>query len=69
MKIENAVRMVAGLVILVSISLGHWVSEWWLLLGAFVSLSLIQSAFTGICPAGIVLTKLGVGKDGGSCCR
>jgi hypothetical protein len=69
MKIENAVRMVVGIVMLTSMSLAHWVSEWWLLLGAFVSVSLIQSAFTGFCPAEIVLNKLGIGKGGGSCCR
>jgi len=67
MKIENAIRILAGTLVLTSISLAHWVSQWWLLLAAFVGCNLIQSAFTGFCPAEIVLRKLGVGRDS-SCC-
>jgi len=62
MKMENAIRIIAGTMVLVSISLAHWVSEWWLLLTAFVGVNLIQSAFTGFCPAEVILGKLGVGK-------
>lgn len=69
MKIENAIRIMAGTMVLISISLAHWVHENWLLLGAFVGLNLIQSALTGFCPAEIVLRKLGVGKGNGSCCN
>lgn len=67
MKLENAIRILAGTLVLVSISLAHWVDERWLFLTAFVGLNLIQSAFTGFCPAEMVLRRLGVGK-GGSCC-
>ncbi|MBI5384577.1 MAG: DUF2892 domain-containing protein [Verrucomicrobia bacterium] len=66
MKMENAIRILAGTMVLISISLAHWVSPWWLLLTAFVGCNLIQSAFTGFCPAENFLGKLGVGK--GSCC-
>ena len=59
----------AGTMVLISVSLAHWVSPWWLLLGAFVGLNLIQSALTGFCPAEIVFRRLGVGKAGDSCCR
>ncbi len=68
MKIESAIRIMAGTMVLISISLAHWVSPWWLLLGVFVGCNLIQSAFTGFCPAENILRKLGVGKSGGSCC-
>ena len=68
MKMENAIRVLAGTLVLVSISLAHWVSEYWLLLAAFVGFNLIQSAFTGFCPAEIILRKLGVGNEAGSCC-
>jgi hypothetical protein len=67
MTIENSIRVLAGTMVLLSISLAHWVSEYWLLLTAFVGVNLIQSAFTGFCPAETILKKLGVGK-GGSCC-
>jgi hypothetical protein len=63
MSIENAIRVLAGTMVLISLALGHWVSEWWLLLACFVSLNLIQSAFTGFCPAVTVLKKLGVGRQ------
>ncbi len=69
MKMENVIRILAGTMVLIGISLAHWVSEWWLLLAAFVGLNLIQSAFTGFCPAEVIFRKLGIGKDGDSCCR
>jgi hypothetical protein len=43
----------------VSLILSQLVSPWWLLLAAFVSLNLIQSSFTGFCPAEEVLRRLG----------
>ena len=69
MKLENAVRILAGTMVLISISLAHWVSQWWLLLAVFVGANLIQSAFTGFCQAEMIFRKLGIGKEGGSCCR
>ena len=68
MKLENAIRVLAGTMVLTSLALAHWVSAYWLWLTVFVGVNLIQSAFTGFCPAEIVLKKLGVGKDAGSCC-
>jgi hypothetical protein len=66
MKMENAIRILAGTLVLLSLSLAHWVSEWWLLLATFVGVNLIQSALTGFCPAEIILRKLGVGAH--DCC-
>jgi hypothetical protein len=68
MKLENAVRALAGTFVLASLALAHWVNPWWLLLAVFVGVNLIQSAFTGFCPAEMVFKKLGVGKDDVSCC-
>jgi hypothetical protein len=45
--------------------LAHYVSPNWLWLTAFVGANLLQSAFTGFCPAETVLKRLGIG---GSCC-
>ncbi len=69
MKLENAIRILAGTMVLISISLAHFVSQWWLLLGVFVGCNLIQSAFTGFCPAEMIFRKLGVGKDAPPCCQ
>ncbi|MCE2595486.1 DUF2892 domain-containing protein [Motilimonas cestriensis] len=59
MKLENAVRVFAGFMVLLSIALTYWVSPHFVWLTAFVGFNLIQSAFTGICPAASVLKKLG----------
>jgi hypothetical protein len=45
---------------LVSLALAWLLSPYWLLLSAFVGLNLLQSAFTGFCPAAIVFRKLGL---------
>jgi hypothetical protein len=67
MKMENAIRILAGTLVLISVALAHFYSAWWLLLAVFVGVNLIQSAFTGICPAENILRKLGVG-GGSECC-
>ena len=58
MKIENAVRAIAGTFILLSLSLGYLISPYWLLFTGFVGLNLLQSAFTGWCPMETLLGKL-----------
>lgn len=60
MNLDRAVMAFAGLMILASALLAHFVSPWWLLLTAFVGLNLLQASFTGFCPAAIVFRKLGV---------
>ncbi len=61
MKLENAIRILAGSMVLLSLALAHWVDPRWLWLAVFVGCNLIQSAFTGFCPAENVLRRLGVG--------
>jgi hypothetical protein len=61
MKLENAVRILAGTMILLSLGLARWINPHWLWLAVFVGVNLIQSAFTGFCPAEKVLLKLGIG--------
>ncbi|MBK9494940.1 MAG: hypothetical protein BWZ07_01379 [Alphaproteobacteria bacterium ADurb.BinA280] len=60
MNLDRAIFAFAGVMILVSLALGHYVSPYWLLLTAFVGLNLLQSAFTGFCPAAMILGKFGV---------
>ncbi|WP_018290832.1 DUF2892 domain-containing protein [Verrucomicrobium sp. 3C] len=57
MTIERKVRVVAGTIILISLLLSLW-SRWWMLLTAFVGLNLLQSAFSGFCPAENLFRKL-----------
>src|SRR3546814_20077036 len=51
MNLDRAIFAFAGTMILASLALGHFVSPWWHLLTAFVGLNLLQSSFTGFCPA------------------
>jgi UPF0716 family protein affecting phage T7 exclusion len=60
MTAERAVRVVAGVFVLLSLALGWWITPWFLLFTAFVGVNLIQSAFTGFCPAEMLLKKCGL---------
>jgi len=60
MTLDRAVLVFAGLVVLTGVALGYFVSPWWFLLSAFAGANMIQSAFTGFCPAAIVFSRLGV---------
>jgi hypothetical protein len=62
MNVNEALRMIAGIFILISVILAYTVSINWLLFTAFIGLNLFQSAFTRWCPMMTILRKLGV-KD------
>jgi len=62
MSLDRAVMAFAGVMTLISVALTYFVSPWWLLLTTFVGLNLLQSSFTGFCPAAMILRKLGVGR-------
>ena len=52
--------IVAAIISSLISALGWFVSPWWLLLTAFAGLNMLQAAFTGFCPAAILLRRLGV---------
>lgn len=66
MKMEMIIRAMAGTMVLASVTLGYFVSPWFFLLTVFVGVNLLQSAFTGFCPAENILAAVGVQKGG--CC-
>lgn len=59
MSIDRAVLAFAGIMILLSVALGSFVSPYWYLFTVFIGLNMLQSAFTGFCPAAIVAKKIG----------
>ncbi len=59
MTLENAVRVFAGVMVLLSVVLTVTVHSGFVWLTVFIGVNLIQSAFTGICPAAFFLKKLG----------
>ncbi|MBL8263910.1 MAG: DUF2892 domain-containing protein [Xanthomonadaceae bacterium] len=60
MNLDRAVMAFAGLMVLLSLLLTHFVSPWFWLFTAFIGLNLLQASITGFCPAAIVFRKLGV---------
>lgn len=60
MDLNRWLRLIAGIFVLVTVLLGHFVSEWWYVFTAFVGLNLFQSAFTNWCPMMAILRKMGV---------
>jgi hypothetical protein len=60
MTVERYLRLIAGLLVMVSLALGYWVSPGWFLFTAFVGANLFQSGFTNKCPMMNILRKLGV---------
>ncbi|WP_334178003.1 DUF2892 domain-containing protein [Pseudoxanthomonas sp.] len=60
MNLDRAVLAFAGLMILASLALGHFVSPLWFWLTVFIGVNLLQASVTGFCPAAIVFRKLGV---------
>jgi glucan phosphoethanolaminetransferase (alkaline phosphatase superfamily) len=60
MTVERALRLMAGVVVLLSLALTYYISHYWLWLTAFVGLNLLQSAFTNWCPAMSIFRAMGL---------
>jgi len=58
MSLENAVEAFAGFMVLLSVLLTYFVHPAFVWLTVFVGANLFQQAFTGFCPAAIVMRKL-----------
>ncbi len=59
MSVDRMVLIFAGSVVLLGLALAHFVHPWWVGLTIFAGLNMIQSGFTGFCPAAILFKKLG----------
>jgi hypothetical protein len=60
MTLDRAILAFAGTMVLVSLALTHYVHPGFVWLTAFVGANLIQSSFTGFCPAAMLFKKIGV---------
>jgi len=56
----SIIRLVSGLLVLVSVTLSQLVSSYWLILTGLVGVFLTISALTGFCMGAIVFRALGV---------
>ncbi|OOZ38050.1 sulfurtransferase [Solemya pervernicosa gill symbiont] len=63
MTVDKYVRLIAGLMILLSVALTHYVHPYWVFLTLFVGVNLFQSGITNICPLTSVLKKMGVSTE------
>lgn len=60
MTVDKIVRLFAGLMILLSIAITHYVHPYGVFLTLFVGANLFQSGLTNICPLATILKKMGV---------
>ena len=60
MSLDRAVLAFAGIMVLLSLLLTHFVHPGFVWLTVFIGANLIQSSFTGICPAAMLFRKIGV---------
>lgn len=68
MTVQSATRLLAGVVVLASLALAHWVSPHWLWLTAFVGANLLQSGLTNWCPAMTVFRMMKLADAGSVKC-
>ena len=60
MSLDRMVLAFAGFMVLLSVALTLTVSPLFVWLTVFVGANMLQSAFTGFCPAAMILRRLGV---------
>jgi len=60
MSVDQALRLMAGVMIIVSLALVRWVNPNWVWFTVFIAVNLIQSAFTKWCPAMWLFKKMGL---------
>jgi len=65
MSLERWIRLIAGTLIIASVTLSYFHSRYWLLFTLFVGVNLFQSALTRWCLMEDILRKLGVGAHAG----
>ncbi len=63
MDLQSGFRLMVGAVVLITAILGAAHSAWWLVIPGLIGVSMIQSAFTGLCPGLLALEKLGLEEE------
>ena len=59
MTVNNAVTAFAGVMVLVSLLLTYYVHPNFVWFTVFIGVNLLQSSFTGFCPAAMIFKSLG----------
>ncbi len=63
MTLDRAVLAFAGVMILLSVVLTVFVHPLWMWFTVFIGVNMLQSAFTGFCPAAMIFKAFGA-KEG-----
>lgn len=59
MSIDRAMFRFAGIMVLLSVVLTQFVSPYFMWFTVFIGANLLQSSFTGFCPAAMIFKKFG----------
>ncbi len=59
MSLDRAVLAFAGVMVVVSVLLTAYVHPYFVWFTVFIGFNMLQSAFTGFCPAAMIFKKLG----------
>jgi hypothetical protein len=65
--LERVIFFIAGIFILVSLTLAYFVSKYWLILAGLVGLNLIVFSLTGFCLMANILIKFGLKSNSCNC--
>lgn len=60
MSLDRAVLAFAGVMVLISVLLTAFVHPYFVWFTVFIGVNMLQSAFTGFCPAAMIFKKLGL---------
>ena len=60
MTLDRSVLAFAGIMVLVSVALTAFVSPHFVWFSVFIGANMIQSAFTGFCPAASIFRRFGI---------
>ena len=60
MSLDRSVLAFAGVMTLLSVALTVWVSPLFIWFTVFIGVNLLQSAFTGFCPAAMIFKRFGI---------
>jgi len=69
MSTERALMAFAGTMVLISLALTYWVHPNFVWLTVFIGANLLQSAFTGFCPAVMIMKKMGLKSEKELCAK
>jgi Protein of unknown function (DUF2892) len=62
MSLDRSVMLFAGVMVLLSVVLTAFVSPYFVWFTVFIGLNLVQSSFTGVCPAAMAFKAFGIKK-------